>query len=45
MQKTANQIALNNSGLNIQLSEKAQQAIQFLKTQAAQMFPKMLKVK
>lgn len=34
--KTANQIALNNSGLNIQLSQKAQQAIQFLKTQAAQ---------
>lgn len=34
--KTANQIALNNSGLNIQLSETAQKAIQFLKSQAAQ---------
>lgn len=34
--KTANQIALNNSGLNIQLSETAQKAIQFLNSQAAQ---------
>ncbi len=33
---TARQIALNNSGLNIQLSETAQKAIQFLNSQAAQ---------
>lgn len=32
----AKQIALNNSGLNIQLSETAKQAIQFLNSQAAQ---------
>lgn len=34
--KTAAQIALNNSGLNIQLSETAKKAILFLNTQAAQ---------
>lgn len=32
----AKQIALNNSGLNIQLSDTAKQAIQFLNSQAAQ---------
>lgn len=32
---TARQIALNNSGLQIQLSQNAQNAIQFLNTQAA----------
>lgn len=32
----AKQIALNNSGLQIQLSENAQKAIQFLNSQAAQ---------
>jgi len=34
--QVAKQIALNNSGLNIQLSENAKKAIQFLNTQAAQ---------
>lgn len=34
--QVAKQIALNNSGLNIQLSENAQKAIQFLNSQAAQ---------
>ena len=33
---TTRQIALNNSGLNIQLSDSAKQAIQFLNSQAAQ---------
>lgn len=33
--QVAKQIALNNSGLNIQLSETAQKAIQFLNSQAA----------
>lgn len=32
---TARQIALNNSGLQVQLSQNAQRAIQFLNTQAA----------
>jgi len=34
--QVAKQIALNNSGLNIQLSDTAKQAIQFLNSQAAQ---------
>lgn len=34
--QVAKQIALNNSGLQIQLSETAQKAIQFLNSQAAQ---------
>ncbi len=34
--QVAKQIALNNSGLQIQLSESAQKAIQFLNSQAAQ---------
>lgn len=34
--QVAKQIALNNSGLNIQLSETAKQAILYLNTQAAQ---------
>ncbi|MBR5555175.1 hypothetical protein IKU74_04080 [bacterium] len=38
--QVAKQIALNNSGLNIQLSETAQKAIHYLNAQAAQGFAK-----
>lgn len=41
----AKQIALNNSGLNIQLSETAKQAIQFLNSQAAQRVSKNIEGK
>ena len=38
--QVAKQIALNNSGFNIQLSENAQKAIKFLNSQAAQQVAK-----